>query len=291
MNIKPVIVFLLGFLLALVRAHAASFFVEKTQFTGASAEDAAGIHELIKTETTHVEGSALASKKTAADFVLNPKLIRLGSAYVVVLEKSEPGGKIVYSSQAKASGIEEMDVVATRLARSVVGEVPVKSDARIGDVTGVETTADARKKESANFWLLGFGPSNLGGVGSQGTSYGLSLGFASDIETRASVRLFWDGSFNGRSAFNDYALGGSYFFSEGKNSPFVEADFGYGVARISPEMKQDGFAFGFGPGIRVFRTSKINLELQARFSFLSNTLNGSTPTAFVIRGTVLYFAR
>lgn len=272
-------------------AQASSYFIEKTQVTGASVEDTASVHELFRTEATHVEGATVAPKASDADYVLHPKIVRLGKALIVVLEKTDPAGKLIYSSQAKAENIEEMDTIATRLVRSVITEVPLKADAQVGDVTANEVKNGTQKKESASFWMLGFGPSLLGGVGSQGVSYGLTLGYNADIENTASLRIFWDGSFNGQTAYNDFALGGLYFFNEKKNSLFIGADFGYGIVRDSFEHRQDGFALGFGPGVRIFRTSKVNLEIQARFSFLSNTLNGSTPTVAEIRGTILYFSK
>jgi hypothetical protein len=286
---KIIVAVLGAVLLSSSAAFAASYFVEKPKTTGVSPDDAATIMELVRTDVPRQAGATLAASASRADYVLRPKVMRLGKSYLVVLDKTDKAGNVLFSSELKAAEIEEFDTIAARLTRSVIAEVPAKNDAQLGEVTENESHSDNQRRDTTKFWLVGFGPFALFGLGSEGVSYGVTIGYDWDIGTKAAVKIFWDGVFNPNSAsLNVFGLGGSYFFSEGDTAGLLGADFGYGTGHARSGDEASGFALGVGPGVRLFRTEKLNVELQARYGILLRTLDGSTPSSVGLHATLMF---
>ena len=261
--------------------------------TGFSTSDAATLLELIKDEVPRQGSHAVVDKDAEAQLILQPKLIRLERSFVISLEKLDSSRKLRYSSQLKVSNADEFDTAATRLVRSVLKETPLKNDARIGDVTQGEASGPLQKKETSKYWLVGFGPSALFGSNSQGVSYGFSLGYEWDIETQAGVKIFYSGAFDpDGGVFSSLGLGGAYFFSDGDTAPLIWGDFGFGSARkngTSNVSNISGFQLGIGPALRLFRTSKINVEIQGRYAVILRKFDkGGTPSTMGLQVLILF---
>lgn len=266
-------------LLVSTNSFASNFYVDQIVEPGTRTEDAASISELIKNDVSNLKGHGLSTKQEDADFLLKPKLIKLGKAYVLILEKQDQKKKVVFSSQMKANEIEEFNTVTTRLVRSVVFEEPIADGIKPGQVTLNESETNVRRKDTSKYWIIGFGPFGMTNSGASGTSYNFHLGYIWDMDSQVSLKLFYDNVSNTTaSSISEFGLGGYYFLTENNSAVMVSADFGYGG-----QSSTNGFVFGVGPGVRFFRASKVNLEIQARYGLCLFQVGGATPSVFGLR--------
>lgn len=252
-----------------------SYYVADTAGVGVGADEALAITDIVKSAVGETKNNEVVADKAAATFQLKTKLLKLGKAYVLKMEKVQ-GAKVVYASEIKAASIEEMDLVAKRLTKAVVGQTSVKKEATVQDVTETETKAGTARREAFSHWYVGFGP---------GRGYNLDTG--TDVQfawalarvwqittSNAALKLFYEGSKN----FNMVGIGGHYYLSDRNNSPFLILDTGYGFSHVTTNSIRDGYAHGFavggGAGWAFFRTSAVGLDIQAHYGQLlaSNSL-------------------
>lgn len=267
-----------------VAAKADSYFVADTILAGVSKEDGSAITELVKSTLRDSNENKIADKPSDAKYILKPRLLKLGAAYVLTIEKIEDG-KTKFSSQMKAEKIEEMDNVVGRLVRSVITEVPVKGDARVADVTDNESVKGLQRRETVKRFYIGLGPGGSGKTMSVGTQFNWALGYYWEINPIAAVKVFYDGT---SDRFNYLGLGGNYYFSDHDSSPLVTGELGYGSAyRRSVDLaiseSTNGFVLGGGVGYQLFRTSKVNLELLVHAGLMLTTNSEGNPSKFGVR--------
>ncbi len=274
-----------------------SYYVDATRGNGIGSEDGNAISDLVRSSVAESGRNVLVSDPKSAQFILNPRVIKLGSSYVMTVEKSKDG-KIVFSSQLKATKVEELDGVAARLTRAALDETPVRGDARIGDVTEIEASAGARRKETQKHWFFGFGPFGASNMGTSGTLYNLDIAYAWDINTY-QLKIFYDGTVPGSNSptsvttssgqtvnvtsLGDIGLGLNYYIRDTDMAPFVSGDFGYGG-----NSSVSSFIGGIGAGIGLFRTSNINMEVALRYAYMFNSTPIGNPSVYGAR-LGLYF--
>lgn len=270
-------------------AFGATFFVESAGNSHVSESDAATVTQLVKASVGEL-GHEVVVERSSADFVLLPKLIPLGSAYVVNLEKWK-GNKRVYSSKMKSTQFENMDEVAKRLTRSVIMEVPPSGDVRVGEVTQHESDEGQRRRPARQIRYFALGPAGFGNLSASSVGVYIAGAYAFDLN-EAIIRIRAEGAFGGGALFADFGLGASYFFSLRDTAPFVGLDFGYGISRMSNSSVLGEIANGFvlAPivGVQLMRTSSVNLEVAGRAAFLLSRNSIGNPMLFVIR-VGLYF--
>lgn len=270
--------------------YASSFFVENAGGSYVSQADSTTTVQLIKASVGEL-GHDLADERTKADFILVPKLIPVGSAYVVSLEKWK-GSRRLFTSKMKAARFEDMDEIAHRLVRAVIAEVSATKDVRVGDVTEEESRAGERRRPARNAKYFALGPSVFGNLGTPSLAVYLAGAYAFDVND-IMIRIRAEGAFGGGSIFADFGLGASFFLSQRDVAPFIGLDFGYGFARMATTgtifgESVTGFVLAPLVGVQLLRTSAVNLELALRAAFLLNKNSAGNPMLFTLR-VGLYF--
>ncbi|MCB0406017.1 MAG: hypothetical protein KDD51_14640 [Bdellovibrionales bacterium] len=270
-------------------AFGATFFVESAGNSHVPDSDAASVTQLVKASVGEL-GHDVVLERSAADFVLLPKLIPLGSAYIVNLEKWK-GNKRLYSNKMKSAQLENMDEVVKRLTRAVISEVRTSEDVRVGEVTEQESDEGQRRRPARQVRYFALGPAGFGNLSANSVGVYVAGAYAFDVN-QAIIRIRGEGAFGGGALFADFGLGASYFFSLEDTAPFVGLDFGYGVSRVNNGTLFGDTVTGFvlAPiiGVQFMRTSSVNLEVAGRAAFLLSRNSIGNPMLFVIR-VGLYF--
>lgn len=266
-------------------AGADNYFIREPRLTGISKDEAATILELIRTavEQNHQQ---IVEKEKDAKFTLRTKILKLGNAYVVTVDKFQDD-KMVTDAQMKAEKFEEFDNVTSRLVRSVVTGVPLKADVRTNDVTENEAITGVRRRDTVNRWYFGMGPGQVTHVNSTRTLFNLGIGYFFEINPEWALKIIYDGT--GGSDFSYLALGTNYYFSDHNTSPLVTAELGYGSASMDTSIlginsdAVSAFVVGAGAGYQFFRTSKVNLEILAHAAVLMGSNHLGTPFKYGLR--------
>lgn len=267
-------------------AFAESYMVQEATSMGVSKDDAAAATELIRSAVAESKNQLVTQ---GAKYTLKPKIMKLGNAYMMTLEKYE-GGTLKYSSQMKSATIEEMDKVSRRLVRAVMDEVSAGNDARIQDVTETEAVANNKRKEALRRWYLGMGPSFASNVNNSNTIFGWSIAYAWEMPS-AALKLYLDGV---GANFVHYGIGGHYYFSDRDGSPLVGAQLGYGNSLKTAsgigfsDEPVSGFSLGANVGYQFFRTSTVGLEISLYGAMLMAKNSLGNPTVYGLR-VGLYF--
>ena len=284
---------LFGILLALLTGVPSSYgadriLVDDATGSGVGTELLLSLTELVRTAVS-ANGGVLEEDLNEADYVLRPKLLKLGGSYVVTVEQVSDA-KVLYSSQFKASKIEELDHAANRATRATMMEVNPGADARVGELTEREESEGTRRRRARKGYYLGFGPWEGTNTGSSGIGLFGTGAYSWDVNA-AMVSAFLElaGS-SGDSYFFDAGLSGRYFFSDQNTTPYAEAAFGYGSLRagdgdlaVQSGVVTDGFVLGLGGGFQFLRTSSINLDISLQGRAILKSNSGGTPMIWVLR--------
>lgn len=280
------LVFLLTFLITSLTtslAMAESYYVKPIVSSGLSATDADSVYQLVQAAVSEA-GATLANNEGSADAALEPKVMRLGSSFILSVSKVRHGS-IVFSQKAHAATIEDMDTVANRVVRAVIKEKRFETDTKVSDVTEDEKTRGMRRKDVVSQWFLGFGPAYSTNLNTTNMGLNLEVGYSWGIDPQAAIRLQADfGNMSQSDAlYTNFNLGVDYFLSENNTSPFVQVDFGYGGVTADDQNailssdRASGFTVGAGLGVRFFRASRVNLGLTLHEAFLLAKTSKGNP--------------
>jgi len=198
---------------------------------------------------------------SSAEQTLHVSLLRLGNAYLVVAEHAR-AGKVIGSAQLKAEKAEELDVVLTRTINSALQNKPAQTSETVGNITQEEVTEEQRRKETHNYKSFGIAPAFLFGMDPQSISYQIHSGYLWEVSPNAALEFRTDDAVHliDWAAHLTMLLGGRYYFSSGRISPYVGAGLGIGFAADSSRSYY-GFALGGSFGLVMFRTSSAQLDI------------------------------
>lgn len=255
-------------------ALASSVFLKPIQESPLSIIETRSVEELIRSSLLDL-GETLDGDERRADYSVEAKILRLGLAYILSLSKIKKG-QLVFQQQTRVQSIEDLDTGAYRVVRAVVHETKVAGDGRVSDVLEEEESNRLRKTQVVRQWFVGLGPSvgNNLRAGRAGVS-GL-LGVSWTVDPKAAVRAgfnFGSADDANSTSFTVFNLGVEYFLNDHSSSPHFEFDFGYGGAVTSSGMgvvnseSSPGFVWSGGLGMRLFRTSRVNVGVVARRSY------------------------
>lgn len=284
---KLSILFTVGIIFASVFSEnlfADTYFVQEASVVGATKEEGQSATELVKIAVAETGKNQVATEAKTANFTLRPKLVKLGSAMTFALEKVK-GDSVIFSSQMKVQRIEELDVVANRLTRSVVEERVAKNDTRVEEVTEAESTKGSLRRETLNRWYFGFGPAKGENVNKTDTLTNFIVGYSWEIpSSSAIVKINWDFA---SDRFNILSLSGNYYFRDTDVSPFVGGGLGYGSAitdstLFNSKSTSGFFASAYG-GLQFFRTSKINIDLAVAYHYMMSKNDFGNPSLLGFR--------
>jgi opacity protein-like surface antigen len=259
-------------------ARSETVFVEPLLGSGVSESDLKTISELVRVSTSEMENyEVIDTDQNSAQIVLKGKVLKLGESYIISLMKYVNGQK-VFASKMKATNMEDIDSVSSRLVRAVLTDVRVEKDARVSDLTQSEANAGTLRREALRQWEIGFGPAFPSGLNSRGSGTNWRFGYVWGIDPQVDLRFGWEflsvkdyGDVN----YTDAHIGLNYYLSDANISPYITGDVGYGAATAHRESNNaffgssddaSGFVLGFGGGFKFFRISNVNLGLQLRYS-------------------------
>jgi hypothetical protein len=266
-------------------AWADQIYVAPASGSGVTADDLATATELVQSSVPEVGKHSIVHQASQADFVLQPRLVRLGWAYLMTLSKVR-NGETVFSTQLKAERMDELDKVAKRLARAVLDDKNAKANPRVGEITDQEAKDGAQRRPVHKAFYVGMGGASLRNLNTTGLGYSLSTAYTFDLNA-VRLKLFGEGDVNGNAFFVNGGIGGNYYFGVEDVAPYLAVDFGGGAAKIDRGLLDGetvgGFILGVGTGIEFFRTSSANLDLGFRAAFMLKDNPMGRPQAFTLR--------
>jgi hypothetical protein len=231
------------------------------------------------------QNQEVVSDKTQADFVIETQLLKLGSAYLITVHKSE-GGKIILSKKMKASSAEEIDKAASRLSRVLVSQAEPANEARIGEITNEETTKLTKRTETLDFSTYSLGAAgfdNLKSSKKNMPSMYFGTGYQYDVTEQSAIRLNGELAFRQDSAWASIwglNIGYGYYFRNAQTTPFMAFDFGYGGSVCQGLESVVGMTLGAQLGIGMFRTSHKQMSLSLRYLHLYKDNGSGQPSMF-----------
>lgn len=256
-------------------AWADRVFIEPVKGAGVAESDRESVGELIRIAVTEYSRHTVTGNAEEADISLAPALMKLGDSYVLSLQKKNKSGQAVYGEKMKAAKLAEIDTVAARLTRAVLDGASAETTQDVTNVTEQEQTNINRRLTATRQWIVGFGPGWTSNLASQGGGFTFALGFLFGVDPDFSINLSMNTN-SGRdgddSSFTDFSLGGEYYFTRNKHSPFVGARLGCATARVDGDgcnalsigCSQDrasGWSGTVTAGWKFFRTSNVNMAI------------------------------
>ena len=279
-------------------AFADKVFVEPAKGSGVADSDKESIEELVRMAVPQSGHHTVVAKKEMADYTLAPSLMRLGDAYILTIQKKDKSGGTIFAEKMKAGNLSEMDNVSGRLTRAVINQTVVASTADVTNITSEEQSMNSRRYNATRQWVVGLGPGWSSNLNSKGGGFSFLLGYLWGLDPDFSISLTWllnSGPDSDRSSISDFSLGGEYYFSRSKFSPFVGARLGWGGASMNKDNcpisysgcssdRASGWAAGVTAGYKLFRTSTVNAAVLANYSQIFDRTSAGSPglTALLI---------
>ncbi len=274
-------------------AWADSIFVKPVQSRGLSADEEGTVNDLLKMAVGRESKHSLSQESAGAEATLSGQIVKLGNAYLFTLRK-ERSGRNTVQRELKVASFEEMDVVTSRLVRSVLSED--SNVAQVDEVTEQETKANTLRLKSVRQFQFGFGPAWMSGLRAVKPASAFSLGYSWSLEQDYELLTMFEYLSNPESAtFSSLSLGMGYYFMRSRHSPFVMADFGYGWAAVPTGCeglclaerwnrdRASGWGLGASLGYKFFRTSTVNVSLVGRYEYLLDTIRDEHPAKTTVK--------
>ena len=104
--------------------------------------------ELLRLAATQAKLRVVSNPKAKADITLRPTISKIGSGYLLVLEKRAKGTE-PYEDSFKIGSEDELDVGTRRLVNAVLKEQPASTEDTVDDVTKDEVTAGTARPATA----------------------------------------------------------------------------------------------------------------------------------------------
>jgi hypothetical protein len=266
-------------------------YVQAPQVSGGASEGEA-VHDLIEASVGEMNDYRISTDQKEAKISLKIKVVKLGNALMVAVEKIE-GGQVKFATQLKAAQPDELDIVCRRLAKAVMSEKAPSSEDNVHEVTKAETVSGTNRKDVVSRWIFGFGPTGLFNLNNSATAeFGGTIGYSWELaEPSVMLKLFYDGA----GGFGSFGIGADYFFSQSSTSLFGGIDMGYGGAQVQGNPAStitttsvNGFSAGADLGFAFFRTSRVNMELALRVATLFASNSYGLPGQYGLRLNILF---
>lgn len=147
----------------------------------------------------------------------------------------------------------------------------------VGNISSSDVNRISTRREALHLVGGSFGPTGSQNMESDALYYGVSLTGHWETTEHGEVRLRGGADFaeDGRSFDVSASIGGAFFLFTHDVSPLVGADVGFGYAAGKGLSDALGFSGGVFAGVRLFRTSKAQLELLVRYhGLMAKNQNG-----------------
>lgn len=276
-------------------AHGENIYLKPTSGSGISKAELSPIDELLSIAVKNSDGANLTDNEAKADAVLEPKIIKIGSALVLSLSKLR-AGKTVFHSQARSKTLEDMDVVTARVVKAVMTEVSFDKNGGVSDVTDDEVKKVSKRKETTKQWVFGLGPGFADNIATSGGSSAWNLGYQWEVNYEVAIKMAfeWLSIKDSNASFSNFYIGSDYFLNERDISPFVSGAFGYGTANLNDpnslfaKDRASGFSLSGGVGIKFYRSSTVSLGLSAKYIYILDQTSKGSPSASMIHLNIYF---
>ena len=134
------------------------------------------------------------------------------------------------------------------------------------------TTAAAAEKD---FKFFAFGPGAILNQDAHGVAYHLAAGYFHEAMSSAGIRVMGSGDFTSDALNVAGALGAMGVLGKGEFAPYAGADLGWGFAYGNGWS--NGFVLGGSVGVQMFRSSKVQMNLEGRSSVMFAENDGGFP--------------
>lgn len=131
------------------------------------------------------------------------------------------------------------------------------------------------RAEERDFRFFAFGPGTLLHQDAHGPAYHLAAGYFHEAMPQAGIRVQGHCDFTRDALNTGGSLGALGFFTQGEFAPYAGADLGWGVAY--GDGWSNGFILGGSIGIQMFRSSKVQLNLEGRSTMMFADNDGGFP--------------
>ncbi len=301
------VIIILSLALTATPLLAASFFIEPAEVVGKRENTAAAMTELIKTTILGEKLGTLAAAADQSEFSLKPKVIQIGDAAILHLDKVQKGS-VVFSQSEKVETMEDLDVIVKRLVFAVINEKNADKQVEVGEITSSEQFNAMTRRKTTQHFFVGFGPAMASGMGDAGAMTNWHLGMGWQMEDNM-LKVYFDtvSSSNSDNAdMTGIGISNTYFFSRKDTSPLIHTGLTWGgvelynkekAATNTPEDEYDddydkdstnGFILSAGPGMMFYRTSSVNLETSLFANVLLDTAAKGVPATYGARVTVYW---
>ncbi|MBL7715447.1 MAG: hypothetical protein JNL01_08240 [Bdellovibrionales bacterium] len=267
MKIKMLLVAGVAIYFSAFKAQASDKFFVRAPL-GNGADDASAMTDLVGNELRKL-GHETTNNPSDADFEIQPRALKMGAAFVLTLEKIQ-GRQVVKSDQLKAQKLDEMDTLVARLTRAVVNGTNAEENQKHKEISDEEITRTNRRLPARSVSYFEFGGGLASNWRPESVLPSFVMGRAWDLD-KAILQIEAASSLSSVGSFWVAGLGGRYLFSGQDVSPFLGANFGYGVVFDSLLKASSGFALTGQAGIHLFRLSQTSMTLTLRYSTLLGT--------------------
>ncbi len=294
--------FLFALLFTITSTFATNVFVESVtgQELGASEKEA--INEFVKSSVHNQSGFDLVNNPSQAEITLQPKLLKVANTYFLKMARIE-NGKVTKSARMKSKELSDIDRVTDRLVSAMLTGASVEDTAQVDNITDAERNRNTNRFEVTRQWIFAFGPSWLNNANISKSGILWKLGYEWGLDPNFSVNLSFDGtSFSDSSAdFGLLQMGLDYYFNLTKTSPYVGLGIGYGSADSNgcsqdlfgfdcsnKDEEASGWAASVNGGFKFFRTSTVNVGLEAEYAYIFDDTKYGNPSRMTVSLAIYY---
>lgn len=297
-------------------AWAEDYFVSETLAgNGIDEETARVATRLVKSAVSARPSDTVTGSEAGADYVLQPRLMRLGTSYILTVEKIH-GAETLFAAQSKIAQLDQLDRAAFNVTTSAIEEptygrrpqrgiaseprpaVPFQQESRTPASSPRAASGEGRSVapgvsalplgRKVGYWSVGVGPFLSNRLETDNFMYNLLIGHTWDINPYVSLKVLGEANLSsgtGGARFLNFATGATYFLpSVSNNSPYVTADIGYGFAEDRTDDTAEGFSLGTGVGYQFFRNTETTLDLLLRFATILDPIDGEgNPSVVGVR--------
>ncbi|MBC86798.1 MAG: hypothetical protein CL677_06420 [Bdellovibrionaceae bacterium] len=257
---------------------------------------------LVEDAVSQAGDYAISDNRWESDVVLVPKLLKLGSSYILQVGKYVDK-KLATSKKMKSATIEDMDTVVGRVVRAVLSDVKVAETARVDEVTKDEMERSQVRYQALKQWSVGIGAAWAGGLHYPGTGALLLGGYNFGVDPDYDLSLYGELLFatgDSEVQFTNFSVTMSWFVNRNKTAPYVRGGLGYGFASASQDNQSNtligsndnvsSFSAVIGGGFKFFRTSTVHMGLDATTTiFFSETEKSKeTPSLTSLKLVISY---
>ncbi|HVK60334.1 MAG TPA: hypothetical protein VM432_02240 [Bdellovibrionales bacterium] len=281
---------------------AATYFVADTiAEDGITETDARTATMLVKNSVAERPSDTLTDSELSANYVLQPRMVRLGDSYILTVEKTR-GQEIVFSAQTKMTRIDQLDRGARAVVTAAIEEPSTKNrgtavyrvvpEGSLSSTTAkptiygstAELVVDRRK---VSYWSLGFGPTFSSNMNDDSVMYGLSIGHTWAINPAVGIKINGNVNFSSGeegSRFFDLMTGANFFLPEftASAAPYLTGEIGYGFAEDSEDEDANGVAIGAGAGIQFFRNTETTMDLLIHYTTVLEEIEGNDGNPSIV---------